>query len=97
MPEPPTRLIGREPEVATLVARLLSPEVRLLTLTGPGGIGKTRLALEGAQELLEACPDGAFFVSLAPIADSSLVVAAIAQALGLPDAGANLRDRLFAA
>jgi predicted ATPase/transcriptional regulator with XRE-family HTH domain len=94
LPEPATRLIGREPEVATLVARLLSPEVRLLTLTGPGGIGKTRLALEAAEELFEACPDGAFFVSLAPTADSSLVVAAIAQALGLPDAGPNLRDRL---
>jgi class 3 adenylate cyclase len=69
LPVQPTSLIGREREVAEVRERLLEPETRLLTLTGPGGTGKTRLALQVAVEVLEDFPDGAFFANLAPIND----------------------------
>jgi predicted ATPase/class 3 adenylate cyclase len=84
----PTRLttfLGREREIAE-VENLLERS-RLLTLTGPGGTGKTRLSLAVAGRSLAAYPDGAFFVELASIAESDLVPATIAQALGLPDRG----------
>jgi predicted ATPase/class 3 adenylate cyclase/DNA-binding NarL/FixJ family response regulator len=80
-----TALIGREGEVARVCARLLAPEVRLVTLTGPGGTGKTRLALQTAAELLDAFEDGVFFVSLEPIRDPALVAATVLQALGLKE------------
>src|SRR5690606_1384757 len=64
-------------------------EVRLLTLTGPGGTGKTRLSLAVARELLSAFPDGVFFVSLAPLNDPALVVSAIAEALKVREAGSQ--------
>src|SRR5262249_50522856 len=73
LPMQPTALVGREREVAALCALLLEPQTRLLTLTGPGGTGKTRLALQVAAEVLDACPDGAFFVDLAPISDPALL------------------------
>jgi predicted ATPase/transcriptional regulator with XRE-family HTH domain len=99
LPAPVTSLIGREREITAVLTHLQSPEVRLLTLTGPGGIGKTRLAVE-AVERLDGFVDGTYFVSLAAITDPSLVVHAIAQALGLPDAGGDLhrgvRDYLCA-
>jgi predicted ATPase len=65
---------------------LLQQEVRLVTLTGPGGVGKTRLALQGAAELAEHFADGTWFVSLAPISDPELVIPTIIQALGLREA-----------
>ena len=75
-------LVGREEEVATALALLRRDEVRLLTLIGPGGIGKTRLAVQIAQQYL-APADGAVFVALAPIERADLLCTAIADALGL--------------
>jgi len=83
----PTLLVGREREVGEVRGRLLAPEVRLLTLTGPGGTGKTRLALQAAADLLEEFEDGVFFVALATISDPALVVPTVAQALGVRESG----------
>src|SRR6266516_1183769 len=78
-----TPLIGREQEAASAFALLRRPEVRLLTMIGTAGIGKTRLALQVAADLLEDFVDGVYFVSLAPISDPNLVLSTIAQTLGL--------------
>src|SRR5215208_3037649 len=87
LPMQPTPLVGREREVEDVRGRLLAPEVRLLTLTGPGGTGKTRLALQAAADLLEEFVDGVFFVALATISDPTLVVPTVAQALGVRESG----------
>ena len=87
LPAQLTPLIGREHEVATVCTLLCRPEVRLLTLTGTGGVGKTRLALQIATNLLDDFAEGVCFVSLAPISDPELVLPTIAQALGLWEAG----------
>lgn len=95
LPAQPTALIGREQEMAAVCARLYRPEVRLLTLTGPGGTGKTRLGLQVAAELLDAFVDGVYFVDLAPIHDPGLVPFTIAQTLGLTESSdQSLLDRL---
>jgi predicted ATPase/class 3 adenylate cyclase len=85
LPAQPTPLIGRQAELAEIVKRLSSGEVRLLTLTGPGGMGKTRTALQAAAELIDQFEDGVYFVDLAPIRDPQSVPTAIAQTLGLRD------------
>jgi predicted ATPase/DNA-binding SARP family transcriptional activator len=84
LPLPLTRFIGREDQVAELEQAVA--EHRLVTLTGAGGCGKTRLALAVAGELLEAFPDGVWFVDLAPLADPELAPQTVATALGLPEA-----------
>ena len=78
-----TPFIGREREVDQVHNRLLEPHVRLLTLTGPGGTGKTRLALQVLEQSHEMFSDGAFFIDLAPITDADLVVRAMAHTLGV--------------
>lgn len=82
LPLPPNPLIGRTAEVATVSALLRDPAVRLLTLTGAGGSGKTRLAIETGRQMHADFPDGVVFVDLAPLTDSVLVPGAIAAALG---------------
>ena len=82
-PTPPTRLVGREQELAAILASLRDPRVRLVSLTGIGGIGKTRLAVEASAALGLDFPDGVCFVSLAQTRDPRLVAPLVARALGV--------------
>jgi predicted ATPase/DNA-binding XRE family transcriptional regulator len=90
LPMPPTRLLGRDRELANIKGRLEDPDVRLLTLTGPGGIGKTRLALEAAAQLPALFTDGVFFASLGELHDASLVAPELAKAIGVVEKGPEL-------
>lgn len=94
LPTPPTALVGREHDLAALAERFRPADARLVTLTGPGGIGKTRLAIQLAADTRGGYPDGVFFVSLASIADPALVPASIARAFNVPvsSGGAVLED-----
>jgi predicted ATPase/DNA-binding XRE family transcriptional regulator len=82
LPATTTSLIGREKEIWDVQEYLLRAEIRLVTLIGPPGIGKTRLSIEAARTILPNFPDGVFFVPLAPLDDSSLIAQAIAGSLG---------------
>ena len=82
LPASTTALIGREKEIATVCEYLLRTDIRLVTLIGPPGIGKTRLGIESARASLSDFPDGVFFVTLAPLDDPNLIAFTMAQALG---------------
>ncbi|MEJ2599203.1 MAG: LuxR C-terminal-related transcriptional regulator [Anaerolineales bacterium] len=90
LPASLTSLLGRERETATLHKLLRQPEVRLVTITGPGGVGKTSLALQVARELHDAFHDGVFFVSLAAITESTLIIPTIAHTLGITESSSRL-------
>ena len=95
LPSQLTPFIGREREVDEVMHRLLHPDVRLLTLTGPGGVGKTRLGLEVARRVLDRFDEGVSFVALAPGNEPNLVPSAIARALGVRrGAGQSMTEAL---
>jgi predicted ATPase len=98
LPAQMTSLIGREQEIAAASALCQRADVRLLTLTGPGGSGKTRLALAVATELLPRFSDGVYFVSLAPLREANLVLSSIARTLDIEEGtGQPLAQQLQAA
>ena len=87
LPVPLTSFLGRDQEIGDVSTLLRRDDVRVLTLTGPGGVGKTRLAIAIASNLSADFPDGIAFVALAPVRDPDLVALAIAQALGVAASG----------
>ena len=96
LPVPLTSIIGREHELRAIIQQIQDPACRLLTLTGPGGVGKTRLALEVAHRLNEAFKNGVHFVSLVGTSSSEFIVPAIAEAVGFDFSGATeLKVQLF--
>jgi predicted ATPase/class 3 adenylate cyclase len=95
LPVPATPFLGRESELEELVRRLAQTPVRLLTLTGPGGTGKTRFALQLAAEVSDGFPDGVFWVPLASVGDPAHVASAVAQALdAVEQPGERLEDAI---
>lgn len=95
LPRAPTPLLGRADELDAVAAMLLDGGVRLLTLTGPGGIGKTRLAVEAARATSDSWPDGVFFVSLGEVQEHTLVATELARAIGAVESGPGLQEVLI--
>lgn len=95
LPTVPTPFLGRSRELVSIKATLLAGQVRLLTLTGPGGIGKTRLAVEAARGIQDSYPEGCFFVSLGEVKDASLVAPELAKAIGAIETGPSLEKLLI--
>ena len=94
LPLQPTPLVGREREIRDVMELLRRTEARVVTLTGTGGTGKTRLAAQVAAELLDDFPDGVFFVNLAPLAIPGLVLPTVARTLGVPESSADVGEAL---
>ncbi len=93
LPRQPNALVGRADELADLTALLSDPDVSLVTLIGPGGVGKTRLAMQAGADALEAFPDGVWLIELGPVTDASLLLPAIAGVLGLREGGGLSLER----
>lgn len=97
LPVQPTPFIGRQAEIKAVTELLVRPNAHLVTLTGPGGTGKTRLALQVVADLIGAFTDGIYFVDLAPLREPEQVLAAIARTVGLKEtSGRSLLDDLKA-
>ena len=89
LPVPPTPFVGRATQLARVASLLSEAECHLLTILGPGGIGKTRLAIHAAQEQVNRYADGVCYVDLAPVESADLLAVAVLRALGAPDYGAE--------
>ena len=95
LPAPLTPFVGRKAALAEIAQRLQDPACRLLSLVGPGGIGKTRLALEAARGEVGGYEHGVFLVPLAPVHSAEEMTTTVAQALGLPSGGGDTRRQLL--
>jgi non-specific serine/threonine protein kinase len=95
LPASSTALVGREREIARILDYLKKPEIRLITLIGPPGIGKTRLSLECSRVSVQEFKDGVFFVPLAPLDDASLIASTIIQVVGYVERGERTSQEIL--